>query len=167
MRATWLPMLAVLLCPVPGRAQDAAPPAPAQGAAAEDAAADVTGLDAAPAGAFVYDPQGRRDPFVSLIARGAGLTSAPEEPAVGVAALTVDEVALRGVLRTPQGYVALVEGADARTYVVRPGDRLRDGTVERIADEDMVIRQQINDPLSLESEREVRKTLRQTEEAVP
>jgi Tfp pilus assembly protein PilP len=117
--------------------------------------------------AFVYNPEGRRDPFVSLFQRGAELAESVAAGATGVAALTVEEVALRGVLQTPQGYVALVEGADARTYIVRSGDQLRDGTVERIASEDMVIRQQINDPLSAETEREVRKTLRQTEEAVP
>lgn len=156
MRITWL-LLGALALPGAVMAQEAVPATgdalPAEGVAPN-------------AAAFIYNPEGRRDPFVSLFQRGAELDEGPAV-GVGVGALMVEEVALRGVLETPQGYVALVEGADARTYIVRSGDLLRDGTVERIASEDMVIRQQISDPLSAETEREVRKTLRQTEEAVP
>jgi hypothetical protein len=48
---------------------------------------------------------------------------------------------------------------------VRTGDRLLDGTVRAITQSAVVILQQVNDPLSLEKQREVRKVLRQTEEA--
>jgi hypothetical protein len=48
---------------------------------------------------------------------------------------------------------------------VREGDRLLDGTVRTITQDEMVLQQQVNDPLSLEKQREVRKVLRQTEEA--
>jgi hypothetical protein len=47
---------------------------------------------------------------------------------------------------------------------VKSGDRLRDGLVRSISADMMVILQHVTDPLSLEKQREVRKTLRQTDE---
>jgi hypothetical protein len=67
-------------------------------------------------------------------------------------------------MQSPVGYVALVEAADKKTYIVKAGDKLVDGTVRTITADTMVILQHVNDPLSLEKQREVRKMLRQTEE---
>ncbi|MBP1603936.1 MAG: hypothetical protein H6Q09_1108, partial [Acidobacteria bacterium] len=53
---------------------------------------------------------------------------------------------------------------DLRTYVVHPNDRLLDGTVKAITPDAVVIVQDVNDPLSLTKQREVRKTLRVAEE---
>lgn len=47
-----------------------------------------------------------------------------------------------------------------RSYTVRPGDRLMDGTVRTITAQAVVLMQEVNDPLSLEKQREVRKFLR-------
>ena len=63
------------------------------------------------------------------------------------------------------GYVAIVQGSDSKTYIVREGERLADGMVRTITQSSMVIVQQVNDPLSREKQREVRKMLRQIEEA--
>jgi hypothetical protein len=63
--------------------------------------------------------------------------------------------------------VAILQGADSKTYIVRPGERLADGTIRSITSDALVILQQVNDPLSLEKQREVRKVLRQTEESRP
>ena len=115
---------------------------------------------------FTYNPEGRRDPFVSLVRRGA--TTARSGPAgarpAGLAGLETAEVTLRGTVRSREGFVAILQGADQKTYIVRAGDRLLDGTVRTISQNDMVILQQVNDPLSLQKEREVRKVLRQTDE---
>jgi Tfp pilus assembly protein PilP len=62
------------------------------------------------------------------------------------------------------GYVAILQGSDSKTYIVRPGEQLADGTIRSITADALVILQQVNDPLSLEKQREVRKVLRQTEE---
>jgi hypothetical protein len=48
--------------------------------------------------------------------------------------------------------------------VVKPGDKLFDGTIRSITATTMVMLQQVNDPLSLEKQREVRKVIRQAEE---
>jgi hypothetical protein len=83
----------------------------------------------------------------------------------GLGGLLVSEVALRGVVQGQEGFVAMLQGSDNRTYIVRRGDRLLDGVVQTIAADAMVIMQEVNDPLSLVKQREVRKTLRQTSEA--
>ncbi len=113
-----------------------------------------------PAG-FTYNSEGRRDPFVSLVGQGTG-ASTGVRPA-GLAGLAVAEVTLRGTLAGRDGFVAMVRGVDQQTYIVRAGDTLLDGVVQSISLDDMVIMQEVNDPLSLESQREVRKLLRQTE----
>jgi Tfp pilus assembly protein PilP len=135
-----------------------------------------TGQPAAPAGqagqkpepprGFDYNPAGRRDPFVSLIGRGTTTDRASQggRPA-GLAGLETAEVALKGTMQTPNGTVAMLQGADGRTYVVHPGDKLRDGAVRAITQNALVIVQNVTDPLSLEKQREVRKTIRQSDEA--
>jgi len=154
--------------PAPGAAgaqtpAPAAPQAPPAPATAGQAPAP-TPLE--PAG-FTYDPEGRRDPFVSLVRRGTattrgGVGAAAARPA-GLAGLETAEVTLRGIIRSREGFVAMLQGADQKTYIVRAGDKLFDGTVRVISQNDMVILQQVNDPLSLEKQREVRKVLRQVE----
>jgi Tfp pilus assembly protein PilP len=113
---------------------------------------------------FTYDPGDRRDPFVSLLFRG-GDTPATGTRAGGLAGLSASEVSLRGTLRSGGVWVGILQGADGKNYTVRAGDRLADGTVQAISAEELVVTQQVNDPLSLEREREVRKMLRQSDEA--
>jgi hypothetical protein len=115
---------------------------------------------------YTYDPQGRRDPFISLVRRGTEVAAAPGATRPpGLAGLAASEVSLRGTIRGRQGFVAMLEGVDKKSYLARPGDKLLDGTVRTVTADAMVILQQVNDPLSLQKEREVRKPLRQTEEA--
>ena len=62
-------------------------------------------------------------------------------------------------------HVALVMGPDSRTYMVRVNDRLLDGSVRAITADTLVCLQDVNDPLSLTKQREVRMTLRAVVEA--
>ena len=116
---------------------------------------------------FAYRSEGRRDPFVSLLRRGTQPANAPRVRPPGLKGLAAGEVTLRGTVASQGGYVAILQGSDSKTYIVRPGEHLADGTIRSITADAMVILQQINDPLSLEKQREVRKVLRQTEEARP
>ena len=144
----------------PAPAPATGPTAPSQG---EPTPAQTSGV--APQG-YNYDAQGRRDPFVSLIRRGGDVQgSAPPVRPAGLAGLSTSEVSLRGVVKARDGFVAMLQGADAKTYLVRVGDRLLDGTVRTIAADSLVILQRVNDPLSDDAVREVRKVLRQAEEA--
>ena len=115
---------------------------------------------------YTYNPQGRRDPFVSLIRRGAESPGTPTGPRpLGLAGMTASEVSLRGTLKGRDGFVAMLKGADNKTYLVRPGDKLFDGTVRTITADAMVIAQKVTDPVAGETQREVRKVLRSSEEA--
>jgi Tfp pilus assembly protein PilP len=143
-------------------AQPAQPPAtPAAGQVAQAAPA----APQAPAtSGFSYSPEGRRDPFISLLRRGSDVAVKAGVKAPGIKGLGAGEVTLRGTMASQGGFVAIVQGADSKTYIVRPGERLADGTIRSITADALVILQQVNDPLSLEKQREVRKVLRQTEE---
>ena len=109
-----------------------------------------------------YNPEGRRDPFVSLLRRG--VDSSQTKRVAGLSGLGTAEVSLRGVVLSQGDFVGIVQGVDSKTYIVRTGDKLSDGAVRAITADSMVILQQVNDPLSLEKVHEVRKVLRQTEE---
>jgi type IV pilus assembly protein PilP len=141
----------------PASAPHSAPPAAAPAPQAASAAVESP--------AYTYDPQGRRDPFVSLMRRGGDARrSKAGAPAAGVMGLEASDMVLKGTMQSRTGYVALVEATDKKTYIVKAGDKLADGTVRTITADTMVILQQVNDPLSLEKQREVRKTLRQLDE---
>ena len=111
---------------------------------------------------YAYDSEGRRDPFVSLLARGTDLPNARERPD-GISGLSVNEVALRGVVQSGDGFLAVLEAPDNKTYIVRVASQLFDGVVVDISEEEIVFRQEVNDPLSLVSSRDVRKGLRDAE----
>ena len=139
----------------------AATPATPATPAAEASTADDKSSATEPQG-FIYNPEGRRDPFVSLLRRGDS-RSGPKM--AGLGGLGTSEVSLRGVLTSDGDFVGILQGVDSKNYIVRVGDKLSDGFIRSISKDSMVILQQVNDPLSLEKEREVRKLLRQTEEA--
>ena len=113
--------------------------------------------------AFSYEPAGRRDPFVSLVGRGAVQDPSASRPA-GVPGMLINEISLKGIMKERNGFVALVQGPDKRTYSVRQGQRLFDGSVKSISQDTVVFSQDVNDPLSLVKQKEVRKTLRAGEE---
>jgi Tfp pilus assembly protein PilP len=162
--------------PPAATSQGAAAPAstPAAPAAAAPQPAPATPAPAAPAAAgpelepqgYTYRAEGRRDPFTSLLLRGSQ-TQKPTvgSRAAGLSGLETSEVTLKGTIASQGGYVGILQGADNKTYIVRSGDRLLDGTIRTITQDSMVVTQQVTDPLSLEKQREVRKVLRQTEEA--
>ena len=108
---------------------------------------------------WTYDPQGRRDPFVSLRNRNPQGGSAQNRPA-GLAGVAINEVAIRGIVRSGNEFVALVQAADGRTFQLRRNARLFDGVVKQITIDAVIFTQEINDPLSLQKQREVRKTMR-------
>ena len=121
----------------------------------------------ATAPAFVYNPEGRRDPFVSLV-KNAAETRARQskQPGMGgISGFLVSELTLKGIMQSRGDFVALVAGPDAKTYLIRANDRLLDGTVRAITADTLVCLQDVNDPLSLTKQREVRTTLRAVTEA--
>jgi Tfp pilus assembly protein PilP len=134
----------------------AAQPVPAQ------PATPATPPPAPAAEAYTYDPAGRRDPFVSLLSRGIEPTTGKK--LTGLSGLTTGEVMLRGVMQSRNSYVALLSGPDGKTYSAHVNDRLLDGVIRSVTPQGIVIMQEVNDPLSLVKQREVRKGLRTAED---
>ncbi len=106
---------------------------------------------------FTYDPAGRRDPFRSLLARQAKEELGQRPP--GLRGMGVEEIKLQGILKLPEGYVAMIQGTDNTSYLIRPGTVLYDGNVESIEPGKVVFRMQVADPKSLKPYREVIRTL--------
>lgn len=115
-----------------------------------------------PTESYTYDPAGRRDPFLNLL--NSGTDPRPASGREGPASMTVAEISVRGVLQTRGEMIAMIKGPDNKTYTVHAGDKLLDGTIKSVTTQGLIILQQVNDPLSLVKEREVRKTLRSVED---
>jgi Tfp pilus assembly protein PilP len=106
---------------------------------------------------YRYDPQGRRDPFQSLVGPAPKIQPGQRPP--GVPGFLIDEMKLQGVVRTRQGLVAMINGPDNKGYLIRVGDKVLDGEVIRITQTSVVFRQEVNDPTRIERYREVVKDL--------
>jgi Tfp pilus assembly protein PilP len=130
-------------------------------AAAEQAPAKKVDLPVPPPN-FEYSPQGRRDPFISLVNRGRDTSpaKAAEKRAEGVPGMLTGELTVRGIMQSRGAWIAMVSGPDKKVYTVRAGDKLADGVIRQVTATSVVILQEVNDPLSLEKQREVRKFLR-------
>ena len=111
----------------------------------------------------MYRPEGRRDPFQTLIG-GAGVANTSRKTE-GPTGMTLAEISVRGILQSRGALVAMIQGPDNRTYIVHQGDKLLDGTIRTITATGLVVVQEVNDPLSLVKQREVRKLLRSLEDA--
>jgi Tfp pilus assembly protein PilP len=119
---------------------------------------ELEGILDEPIDSFRYDPQGRRDPFRSLIGPAQQSLDRGDAPP-GVPGFLIDELDLQGIVRTARGYIATVRGPDNKGYTLRPGDRLYDGEVLRITSDAVHFRQEVNDPTRIERQREVVKQL--------
>jgi Tfp pilus assembly protein PilP len=135
-------------------------PAPATQKPAPTPAPDPTKPTIQPG--YTYNPEGRRDPFVSLLGRGDDTKPTGIRPA-GLAGLLIGEVTVKGTLRDRSGFRAVLQAPDNKSYIVRVGDRLMDGSVKAIELDKVVFSQDVNDPLSLVKQREVSKAVRQGE----
>jgi type IV pilus assembly protein PilP len=164
--------MATLFAQTPGGRPGGAP-APSTAATTTTAATSTTAPSAEPnmqqtlqeileeptsPGAYHYDPQGRRDPFQSLIGPAPKLQPGQRPP--GPPGFLIDEIKLQGVVKTrQQGLIAMVNGPDNKGYLVHVGDKVLDGEVIRITPSSVVFRQEVNDPTRIERFREVIKEL--------
>ena len=137
--------------------------APPAGEAQPETAEPVPeGIEITEGTGFRYEARGRRDPFVSL-ALGIDVLS-PDVRPPGLGGMLIQEVSLRGIVKTVDGYIALIQGTDNKSYFARSGERLYDGNIQSIDDAGVVFRQEINDPLRIEKFQTVEKTLHPVEE---
>lgn len=172
----------ILVGPVAAQQPAVEAPAATPEAAGESAAEPVEDPAALPrppldaemeTGGFSYQSEGRRDPFVSL-QRPVAADRGPKTRKPGMEGFLIQEVALKGVVRTAgggtgiaaqPGFIATFLGADGKSYFVRMGQRLYDGVITAVDATSVTFRQDVTDPLSPVKSREVRKSLYASEEA--
>lgn len=158
-------------------AQDPAPVAPEAEFSQKGGAPEASGADAAApgseqideilaeeeaalagVGSTTYDPEGRRDPFRSLLEKTVVDDLRPRPP--GVPGLLIDELDLKGIILKDGVWVAMVQaGKQEVSYLLRAGDELYDGDVVRISLDEVVFKQIVNDPKIFKPFREVVKKL--------
>jgi hypothetical protein len=111
----------------------------------------------APAATESEVKQARRDPFESLLGRQANKGPANLPP--GKLGLQVSTLRLDGIVRAPNGMIAVVSNPQSRTYFLREGDRLYDGSVEKISMDGVSFHEEGKDAFGKPVERQVNKRI--------
>jgi Tfp pilus assembly protein PilP len=101
----------------------------------------------------------RRDPFESLVARQQAQKNATAALPPGKAGLQVSTLRLDGIVKAPNGMIAVVTNPQARTYFLREGDQLYDGRVEKIAMDGVSFHEIGKDAFGKPVERQVNKRI--------
>jgi ATPase subunit of ABC transporter with duplicated ATPase domains len=99
---------------------------------------------------------GRRDPFVSPVisqaAAGSGCST-------GKKCLAVDQIALKGIVRSDSGMIAVVTNALEKAYFLRENDPVFNGYVVKITGDSVIFKETVRDRLGKPFEREVTKKI--------
>lgn len=114
-------------------------PTPAPSAAA--APAPPSGEPAGPKD--TYQRGTRRDPFVSLFRPVEG---GKESRPPGLPGFKVEELGLKGIVSTTQGYVAMLLAIDGKSYFARKAQKLFDGEILDMDQGSVTFRQDRTDP---------------------
>ena len=101
----------------------------------------------------------RRDPFESLVSRNQAAANAQKLLPPGKAGLQVSTLRLDGIVKAPNGMIAVVTNPQARTYFLREGDQLYDGRVEKIAMDGVSFHEMGKDAFGKPVERQVSKRI--------
>jgi len=100
---------------------------------------------------------GRRDPFISPVvnmgAVGSGCSS-------GKRCLAIDQIALKGVVRSDNGMIAVVVNAMDKAYFLRENDPVFNGYVVKITGDSIVFKETFKDKLGKPLTRDVTKSIR-------
>lgn len=133
-------------------AKPAAPAAKPQAAAAKAKPALKKAAKPETAGAKKA-PAGKRDPFVSpVVARGAGPGTGC---ATGKRCLVIDQVTLRGVVKSVNGMIAVVVNPANKAYFLRENDPVFNGYVVKITGDSVIFKENVMDNLGRTTTREV------------
>ena len=122
----------------------AKPSAPAKGPVKKSAKAPATAKDSTkaasgnPAKPPVEKPAPekqavRRDPFDTLLTKATATNAPPENLPPGKAGLIIETLRIGGIVHSPNGMIAIVSNSQQRVYFLREGDKLYDGSVEKIS----------------------------------
>jgi Tfp pilus assembly protein PilP len=99
---------------------------------------------------------GRRDPFVSpVVAMGVGGSGC----SAGKRCLTIDQIALKGVVKSEAGMIAVVVNAVDKAYFLRENDPVFNGYVVKITGDSIIFKETFHDRLGKTLTRDVTKTI--------
>jgi Tfp pilus assembly protein PilP len=99
---------------------------------------------------------GRRDPFVSPVVSQAMVASGCS---TGKRCLAVDQIALKGVVKSDSGMIAVVVNSVEKAYFLRENDPVFNGYVVRITGDSIIFKETVHDRLGKPFEREVTKKI--------
>jgi len=147
----WLPAAVLAVGLAAGCTTEAPPPQPAvrKPVAKADAGPQASQKAAEPQKkaepVALYDPRGKRDPFVSFIRDVTPQRGKNDLAAVPpIQRYELGELKLVGILWTKKGAKALVEDAEGKGYSVTTGSRIgrAGGVVTRITEKELVVREE-------------------------
>jgi hypothetical protein len=98
---------------------------------------------------------GKRDPFVSPISTATGPVLPASNCASGKRCLVIDQLVLRGVVRTANGMIAVVANGINKAYFLHENDPVFNGYVLRITGDTVVFKENVVDHAGHRGSREV------------
>jgi Tfp pilus assembly protein PilP len=101
----------------------------------------------------------RRDPFESLTTRQDAAAKNAANLPPGKPGLQIGTLRLDGIVKAPNGMIAVVTNPQARTYFLRDGDQLYDGRVEKIGMDSVSFHEIGKDAFGKPVERQVNKRI--------
>jgi Tfp pilus assembly protein PilP len=99
-----------------------------------------------------FSSAGKRDPFVNPVhvaVEGTGACSG------GKRCLMISQITLRGIVKSLNGWIAVVENPGQKTYFLHENDPVLNGFVSRITGETVVFKENVTDTLGHQTQREI------------
>jgi hypothetical protein len=100
----------------------------------------------------------KRDPFVSPVVAAQTAATGPA-CATGKRCLMIGSVVIKGIVRGPDGMIAVVATPDKRGYFLRENDPVFNGYVYKITADTVIFRENAVDALGRSTQREVVKSI--------
>jgi len=130
--------------PIPGTAASSTPPGSENPNTEDPSASDKK-----------YNPNGKRDPFVSPVVTRTGGSGC----SAGKKCLEIGQINLRGIVRSETGFIAVVSNGLNKAYFLRENDPVFNGYVVKITDDSIVFQETLQDHLGKTFTREVVKKI--------
>jgi type IV pilus assembly protein PilP len=129
----------------------AAPPAPAE----SEPAPETVKPEEPKAPEYTYNPQGRRDPFRSILVTSENVKKF--ERLLPLQRVEIAEMKLIGIVWGSLGSAAMVETPDGKGYTIRKGTLLgpRNGVVKKITERNVTVLEEYTDIFGDSKMREV------------
>ena len=98
-----------------------------------------------------------RDPFVSIIRTDTSGGKNPCES--GKKCLVAGDIVLRGIIKSPDTIIAVVENSHKKTYFLHENDPVFNGEVVKITSDSIIFREHMKDRAGRDATREITKQL--------